>query len=190
MASDLIVEFQEYVRHHLKDGQDGRGTASYIPRQFLADYWTRARVRGLLDSCVPPLPENESHIVANFLRIFSTLVYTGHPRDIRLFVTKDRHDDHLPFDEHSPQWMSSLTGFLESQWMFAPLEFTRDVIWNRELAISRIIPVTIEGSLRDDHRGDGAARIERVRLHPGCHSGVSEVRDTSSSWLSALQPIY
>ena len=192
MASHLTLKFQEFVSHKLLEGQDGHGRAAqYVPLGCLEEYWTDYHVRELLDSSDPPIAENARQVRTSYLRVFSILTYIGQTRDIVLFVARSRDDHQLPLDDRSYEWLPSLSLFLETQWMFCPLEFPRDVVWKRQLSAQQILPATfVDGPLREERRGQGAARIRKVRLHDACHALSAEVRSSSASQLLAVMKSY
>lgn len=170
MTSNLLLRFREYLQVNLAQGQNGHcHTADYVSRSSLKAYWTMEQVRGLLDSCEPPLAESEHQIRSRFLLIFSILVYIEKPRDISIFITTNKDDHHLPFDEFPRSWPSSLSSpFLENQWMFCPLEFTIGQVWKRRLPTRQIMPVEFKELVGEERRGQTMAHIRKVKLHSDC----------------------
>ncbi|KAM6509941.1 hypothetical protein FALCPG4_017577 [Fusarium falciforme] len=175
MNNEPIVRFYDWVERNKKTGLDGdKQERPYVPPFLLKGYWKAgAAVQEILKCC--NLQENALQITTQFVRIFSTLVYIGQPWDISLFLRQKRDDHHLPFKVLPDEWNSILPRFLESQWMFCPLEFNKeDLPYKRELNTRQILPVTYLGSLRGKAWGGEGPSIEKVQIHNECNGVTQE----------------
>ncbi|KAM0425860.1 hypothetical protein ACHAPT_008798 [Fusarium lateritium] len=195
MKDEHVVHFREWVHRNQKTGVNGFGQdrhvhsdeaglpseregqpprkdCLYVPPSLLKEYWDKNPVRQVLDSC--SLHANADQITKRFLRVFSTLVYIGQPENVTLFTLKNRDDYQLPILELPREFPPALQEFWEQQWMFCPLEFSRDLVYKRELHSRHILPVTYRESLRDNAYGGDGPSIRKVEIHPKCNSILDE----------------
>ncbi|KAF5561823.1 serine threonine kinase [Fusarium phyllophilum] len=119
MDSGPQKRFCKYVESKLVNGVNGLGeTAAYIPRSALENYWSQQNVDDVLDSHEPPILEISAYIAKHLCHIFSTLVYTGHTRQISWFCQQVMalSDLHLPFSaQELPPNCTWSKDFLEHQ---------------------------------------------------------------------------
>ncbi|RMJ20214.1 hypothetical protein CDV36_000098 [Fusarium kuroshium] len=169
MKNEHVVHFREWVLENQGSGMNGENqTCFYVPSSRLKAYWTPDNIRKVLDSC--DLQESAAQIAEKFVRVFSTLVYVGQPENITLFLRKDRDDLQLPISPLPREWPPCLGDFHDEQWMFCPLEFSKHLIYKRELHRQQILPVTYLESLRDNAWGGDGPSIHKVEIHSECNT--------------------
>ncbi|KAH7254888.1 kinase-like domain-containing protein, partial [Fusarium solani] len=169
MKNGHTVHFREWVHDNQKTGVDGHNQERpYVPPSLLELYWDIEEVREALDYC--GIMENAAQIVTRFLRIFSTLVYVGQTQKITLFTNRNRDDFDLPILDPSFEWKTPLRDFWDEQWMFCPLEFSKELIFKRELHTRQILPVTYGESLGDHAWAGNGPSYEKVQIHPECNT--------------------
>lgn len=135
---------------------------------LLREYWQIDKVRQVLEDC--EIEAIATRITTGFLRIFSTLVHLDQARKIILFTGLNRDDSNLPFWGLPHEWKESLEEFWDEQWMFCPLEFSKELIFKRKLHVRQILPVTYGKSLRDYAWVGGGPSIKEVQIHPECNA--------------------
>ncbi|KAJ4317349.1 hypothetical protein N0V84_007406 [Fusarium piperis] len=82
----------------------------------------------------------------------------------------ERDDSNLPFWEIPYAWKESLGKFWDEQWMFCPLEFSKELIFKRKLHARQILPVTYRESLRPHALASDGPSIRKVEIHPACNT--------------------
>ncbi|KAJ4089511.1 hypothetical protein NW760_011876 [Fusarium oxysporum] len=149
----------------------------YVPLSALEKYWTDERVIEVLNSRTINFPEGARFINQGYLRIFSTLVYSGFCDKISWFFyrnTLNVDDYDLPFDdntfEHTSEWSSS---FLEHQWMFCPVGFTDGYCHRQALDLRVILPVTYGEYIKAHRTGPDGAILRKVNFSFGSDSYLS-----------------
>jgi hypothetical protein len=177
MTTHLLEHFRQYVRDSLVPGVNGDDEkVDYIAPAILKTYWTERRVDAILNEHEPPISQSSDMIISRYLQIFSILVHIGEPGEISWFFQNVKHisDVHLPLDKDSfPVPCSWAEAFLETQWMFNPLLFTSDYVYQRIISCKTILPVTYEKPLTEK-RG-GQSKVWKVQLHSKCNLVTSEV---------------
>lgn len=143
----------------------------YIPLSELQRYWTRPRISKVLHAFSERLDIDVDLIRRQYLRIFSTLVYTHHDTLYlltRLFISLNLTDERLPLRRRPSEWPDEafyrdfFAGVVENQWQFFPLQFDADQLYDRFLDDKCILPITLGDQI--DH--GSAAIIYRFDIHP------------------------
>lgn len=163
-------------------GVDGKDQAvPYVPLSALEKYWTDERIIEILKTRAIQIPEGARFINQGYLRVFSTLVYSGFCDKISWFFHRNtsKVDDHdLPFDgntfEHTGKWFSS---FLEHQWMFCPVELTDGYCHQQALDLRVILPVTYGEYVKAHRTVPNGAILRKVDFNSGSESYLLMVGD-------------
>lgn len=176
--TDAFVDFVRRKKAEYK-GRDGRGKEqNYVPHTELYTYWTDARIREACQSYSEGITTRHNLIRSRFLRVFSTLVYIGKLSYIPAFQQNGLCDQRFPDTTlpgswiHSPCHGSMFDDFKEHQWIFFPVILNRDSLENTSLPPERILPLSIEETIRSQSHIDRAA-ITKVRFHPSCNELVN-----------------
>ncbi|KAG5759530.1 hypothetical protein H9Q72_012345 [Fusarium xylarioides] len=156
-------------------GVDGKDqVVPYVPLSALEKYWTDERVIEILKTRAIQIPEGVRFINQGYLRIFSTLVYSGFCDEISWFFHRNtsKVDDYdLPFDgntiESTSQWVNS---FLDHQWMFCPVELIDGYCHQEALDLRVILPVTYGEYLKAHRTGPDGAILRKVEFNFGFDS--------------------
>jgi hypothetical protein len=122
----------------------------YIPLSALREYWSKNRISRVLHSFSPHLNFDVGIIRRQYLRIFSTLVYTG-PDTVEnleyLFISRNLLDEKLPWRSRPSEWPDELffrnffEQIAENQWQFFPLPFHLDQLHDHHIHNERILPI-------------------------------------------------
>ena len=143
----------------------------YVPLSELKKYWTVHRISKVLYAFSERLDLSADLIKRAYLGIFSTLVYTHHD-DLqllaRLFFRLNLDDDRLPLRRRPSEWPDEplhrdfFSRFAENQWLFFPLPFDADKLYDRDIDDRCILPITFG----DQIAHGSAVSIYRFDIHP------------------------
>ncbi|KAL2189195.1 hypothetical protein L209DRAFT_682575 [Thermothelomyces heterothallicus CBS 203.75] len=170
---DPFFRFSEFVNEAKSKhvGHDIAGNAKpYVPLSALSEYWTPHRISSVLRAIPGRLNVDPGLIRSSYLRIFSTLVYTG-PDTVgsltNLFISRNLDDDCFPRHTRPNEWPDEafFCKFFDSiaphQWQFFPLPFHPHKLHDRHLHKEYILP--IDPVTEIDH--SSAASIQRFDIH-------------------------
>jgi len=178
MAPDINPEpfrkFAEFVAD-LKPEHIGRDIAgnpkNYVPVTALRKYWTRARISHVLHAFPDGRLDIDVGIISrHYLRIFSTLVYTGHNavRALqRLFISHKLTDDSLPWRVRPSAWPDEkffrefFNEIAAHQWQFFPLDFRPEHLHDIYVHHECILPIDSPLSITLSH----ATEVQRFDIH-------------------------
>ncbi|KAK7995607.1 serine/threonine protein kinase [Apiospora arundinis] len=172
-------QFVEYVNTVQKTGIDIDNKQSYyVKYEDLANYWNEDdRLQFVVDfSHTAPIAADQCRIRQSFLRIWSCLVYIGHPDFITWFITQDIADDHISvvYDlilSRASQDIAArevVRTFYEEHWKFWPVLFEKDRrLYKRSLDPRCVLPITFEDRLtpNDDYC---KTIVSKVRIDESC----------------------
>ncbi|KAI3575843.1 kinase-like domain-containing protein [Fusarium oxysporum f. sp. albedinis] len=171
MLTETIDHFHQHITANLREGINGDGDkVSYVIPSALDNYWTGRRVDIILNSQQPPVAQSSDWIISDFPRVFSILTQIGQPQEISYFCrhAKGLDDRRLPFDKSCfPSTCKWAVDFLREQWMFIPLFFPPDKIFNRDVHPKTILPVTYQKQLTQKRGGRDTATLWEVQVHSG-----------------------
>ncbi|KAK6836917.1 serine/threonine protein kinase [Apiospora arundinis] len=170
--------FVEYVTTVQKRGIDIDGKqSSYVSRDDLASYWDDDRLQSVLDSVhTAPIAADKFSIQQSYLRIWSCLVFIGHPDFILWFIKHNFTDDHIASaydlipsranEDMAAQEM--IRAFNEGHWKFWPVLFETDgKMYKRSLDARCVLPITYEGRLTPDAEYCKTI-VSKVRIDESC----------------------
>lgn len=155
------IAFQDYFEHEKVVGTDGQcWTGSpppeYLPESLQIQYFTKERVDELCSELyasyeVPPVDT----LIADYLKVFATLVYIGSPDAIDKFMEREEYrSDRMPFllTEGFPESPRMFQVFCEAQWKFCvlPMRFDRKLEYDER----RIMPFEVVKSLGGGSSGN------------------------------------
>jgi len=153
----------------------------YVPLSALEEYWTAARISGVLGAFPRRLDISVGVIRRSYLRIFSTLVYTN-PEAVRsladLFISHNLTDERLPWSSRPSEWPNApfFNNFFEqiagNQWQFFPFRFHPDELQNRLVRDHLVLPI----DFTEDIAHGTAASVRAFVIHPGYNELVTKVR--------------
>lgn len=154
----------KYVGQDLRENQP-----TYIPYSELDSYWTIGKIAAVLRSFDKPLPFDVYSISSDYLRIFSSLVFTSTTRLLLgLILTNSLDDTQWPLVDYPGKWpkydRDSLGAFDEvkkAQWMFFPHHFKTSRLNNTELDPECILPIEQLETIVQD----GGSAIHRIKIH-------------------------
>jgi hypothetical protein len=152
----------------------------YIPRSALDEYWSKKNISLVLASFSPRLNFDVGVIKRQYLRIFSTLVYTG--RDTveslaDLFISRNLSDEKLPWRSRPSEWPDELffrdffAGMAKHQWQFFPLPFHPDQLHDHRIHDERILPINWGTQIAHGT----AASVHAFEIHPEFNHLAPEV---------------
>lgn len=154
----------KHIGHDLCENE-----VTYVPYSELKRYWTIQRINAVLRSYDKPLPFDAPSIQEAYLRIFSTLVWTGTTRRFLGLVLINGLDDHqwpavgYPTNWHGHNNHSFLADFKslkEAQWVFFPYRFEKSKLHKTLLNRGCILPIeTLETIVK---RGDSL--IHKIKI--------------------------
>ena len=151
---DPFRKFAEHVAD-VKPKHVGRDIAgnskNYVPVSDLREYWTSARISRVLHAFSGDrLDIDVSVIRQQYLRIFSTLVYTG-PNAVRnlqpLFISRKLTDESLPWRFRPNAWPDEkffrefFKEIASNQWQFFPLDFRPEHLHDLFVDDECILPI-------------------------------------------------
>jgi hypothetical protein len=170
--SPATFAFVNFIHNHRRLGRDGLGQKRYyVPFSTLHDYWEEDyKIQDVIGNNSIALPTDV--IRSRFLRVFSTLVYTGLVSCLPEFAKHSLHDGVFPLIKFpaahwpdAPLYVDMFDKLQPEQWMFFPLEFHHDKLIDVELAARHILPLASEELLVD---GD-AAQIFKIEVDKSCN---------------------
>lgn len=168
-------KFAEFVTE-VKPKHIGRDIAgnskNYVPFSALEGYWTEGRISRVLHAIPGRLDVDIGIIRRQYLRIFSTLVYTG-PDAIRclqpLFISHNLPDETLPRRQRPSAWPDEkffrdfFKQIAANQWQFFPLHFRSERLQDLYVLDERILPIDPPVSIAQSN----TTVIERFDIHDG-----------------------
>ncbi|KAK5658133.1 hypothetical protein OQA88_2105 [Cercophora sp. LCS_1] len=178
MASPTVIsqepfsKFAEFVAetklNHI--GRDIAGNEKrYVPLSALRGYWTASRISRVLHAFSPRLDIAINIIKRHYLRIFSTLVYTGRDavQNLQLFIKYNLSDEVFPSATRPTAWADApifrefFDRIVSNQWQFFPLHFD-DKLHDRQIHRDCILPIDAFVTI---HQTNTTA-IQRFDIHP------------------------
>jgi hypothetical protein len=148
----------------------------YVTLGDLQNYWTNDNMTQAFRNCHSldhesgPLEWHET-IRENFLRLFSLLVWIGHLDTIHeSFMQHRLTDASFPLTDFPRTWAKTdlrrelFAKILEAQWQFFPLVFDQRKLFNPELSLRHIIPISKIESIQ---RGTEIA-LDAIYVDPTC----------------------
>lgn len=183
------LDFFRFVDYHKRSGVNGQGEeAWYISHAKLKTYWKGVRLLKCLGLDPGHTHEDEisaaDQILARYLRVFSCLVYIGEHDLLRWFVDRNFHDGCLPAID-LPLWFPGSQHVWEmfrvNQWMFVPLHFGADHLFDTKVHPNTILPIVNQQPLTKRNQGNpSCSHLTRVLLDGDCLDEGSIVGQTSS----------
>ncbi|KAG6359692.1 hypothetical protein INS49_010744 [Diaporthe citri] len=173
--TDEFVEFVQRKKNEYR-GRDGSGMEQhYIPHTELLTYWTDARIQDVCESYAEGIVTSLDLIREQYIRVFSTLVYTGNLSYIPAFQKNELWDQRLPATtlpgpwEQLPSYQAMFDDFKSHQWTFFPVILDRYSLDDTWLPPERILPICAQATIREQLHSDRAA-ITKIQFHPSCNS--------------------
>jgi len=151
--------FVEYITSVQRTGIDIDNNPSvYVSIDSLARYWEDdGRLQDVIDSSqANPIAADQCRIRQSYLRIWSCLVYIGHPEFITWFIKHIIEDDHM-YSVHNLITLLAkgdvaaqeiIRGFHQHHWKFWPVLFEKDNgMFKRTLDPKCVLPIAFEDRL-------------------------------------------
>ncbi|KAM7212204.1 hypothetical protein V8F06_012416 [Rhypophila decipiens] len=187
-----FVHFTEFIaetRNKYKGHDIAGNEHQYVPWSELAQYWTPTRIRRVLYAFESRIDVDVNVIREHYLRIFSTLAYTG-PQAVRsfniIFVRHDLRDEKFPLRARPDIWPDGkffndiFNEISPVQWQFFPLDFTHHHVQDCHIDDKCILPIDAPQPISHGT----FATVERITIHdeynnlvPGNRDGHPTVRD-------------
>jgi hypothetical protein len=185
-ARRLMNKFDEDLELHTNtESWFGRnattGRVKFVPKEFLANYWTPTNLNRLLHSLPGPkfAKDEISQISSEYIVVFSILTKLHRPDQIRHFLVSQIKDSSLPLHDASmPKvWTDQLqdrvswNSFFSEQWRFCPYVFgnTSDT----ETTERCILPIQSKERLQNPATEDNLAVLYKIKIHPACRGELS-----------------
>ncbi|KAM5348638.1 hypothetical protein ACJ41O_008462 [Fusarium nematophilum] len=177
MATHHTVQHAAEQLGELKSRYCGRnGTtgqvAHYIPRFEPEEFWRSHNIQAILRNQGVPLICHPDTITKHFLGIFSLLVYTEQVPYLEKFVENNVLDSSFPLQVQPPSWSDTpsnhklFNALKESQWIFFPVTFDQNGLYNQVLSPQHILPISNEEPIRE---GD-AVQVYKIEVYMGSRS--------------------
>jgi len=166
-------KFAEFVAS-VKPAHIGRDIAgnsrNYVPLSALQEYWTPKRISRVLHAFPERLDLDIGTIRRQYLRIFSTLVYSDNDavRNLQpLFISPNLSDESLPWRSPPSAWPDEkffrdvFNQIAGHQWQFFPLHFRSDQLQDRYCHDECILPIDPPAQIAHSN----TTSIERFDIH-------------------------
>ena len=156
-------------------GRNGRGeeNLNFIPRSKLQNYLPAERIHEILrvSGNLVSLKRAE-YIAEHYLQVFALLVYIGHVGHLDRLTQNNFYDHFFPLEpeELPPSWPTGglfeefTDKALKSQWMFFPVTFDPDSLYNPTIGPRHILPIYKEDIIA---RGN-AVTVSKIMVHKEC----------------------
>ncbi|KAI1102225.1 hypothetical protein F4804DRAFT_343428 [Jackrogersella minutella] len=172
-----FAEFSKFVveteRQHVEEFSENNRT--FIPLPILRRYWTKGRIKTILNAFHPPLSFHIDVIQDGYIRTFSMLVHCDRVADLEYFTKYDLNDNRLPLKRRPDEWDGDFFGQLfnivyKYQWRFFPLIFRHTHLEDRYLDSNQILPIIELERITHDRITQGdAAIIQKMTIHDSCN---------------------
>jgi len=167
------------IRHM---GSDIAGNQhGYVPFSKLNEYWGPVRIKRVLQAFTPHIVVDVDLIRGHYLRIFSTLVYTGIQATgsfTKLFVRLENSDEKFPLRAPPDSWpREKLYGDIFNeissyQWQFFPISFTPHHLQDLHFDDQVILPIYLAIPIAHNISG----MVERITIHDEYNHLMPQVR--------------
>lgn len=163
-------DFHNWVRD-TRVNYEGRdlleNTLQYIPLHELEDYWGAGKIVAILRSYDKPLPFDFKSIQSDYLRIFSTLVYTGTTRQLLGLVLSFNLDDtQWPRVDHPNNWpryddcSRAFEAVKKAQWTFFPYHFRASRLNDSQIDPNCILPISYLETITQEN----SSAIHKIKI--------------------------
>jgi hypothetical protein len=161
-----------YIAHDLFEQQH-----TFLPFSELRAYWSPLQVSNVLRAYSRPLPFDGESIRSDYLRAFSTLVFTGNTRRfLGQILTSSLDDTKWPLDDYPKKWSSddddlrrAFESVQKAQWIFFPRPFNTSLLTNSKLDPCCILPIKSVETLGPYNKAD----IHKIEIYEEYNHVVS-----------------
>lgn len=172
MSPRIVPERGEQLEH-LKlqfHGRDGTGSeiSHYIPHDSLEAFWEAHSIDAILRAY--SVDKSQHVIFHHFLRIFSLLVYIDKVDRLGWLVEHGAKDATFPLETYPPTWPNTppctklFEDITESQWIFFPVTFGQNELYNQVFSPRHIFPIYKEELMQS---GD-TVKLHKIETNPSC----------------------